>query len=128
MIHSNITYRGLAKDGSIFDYRYPRNPRELVDLLNRHNDTTKIALLVLTPFEEPRDGSSGPARQYFTGWALSHLRTLYRQYGAKLFVEHLRMVHEYLCQGGQVRNPIGLFTYRLRHEPIAIDGNQGGVK
>ena len=119
-MNSSQAYQGISRDGQTFVYHYPRNPSELVELLKKHTDICKVALLVLTPFEPPRDGSSGPEKQYFTGWALAHIRTLLRQYGQAKFVQHLRLIHEYIAQGGAVRNPIGLFTYRLRQEPVAV--------
>lgn len=107
-------YKTMNKFGSVTEFTFPKSKAELQSLLNACPNIPYIALAVLTPFEPPRDGSGGCVRQYPTGWALSHLKVLYKQYGAEEFITHLQMMHTYILQGGEVRNPIGLFTYRIR--------------
>lgn len=114
------TYTALDKQGNQYQYTYPPTTKYLKWLLERTTDISKVALLVLTPFEEPRDGSSGPLVQYPTGWALHHLRCLRKQYGDEMFTKELQLLHEYIISGGQVTNPIGLFTYRMRLNPINV--------
>lgn len=119
-INANKHYRTIGRNGQPVDFAYPMSSKELQNLLSLIPDSCKVALLVLTPFEPPRDGSSGPDEQYPTGWALHHLRSLLRQYGQECFISELRLLHEYLLAGGKVNNPIGLFTYRMRLNPISV--------
>lgn len=113
-------YRTLAHDGkTIITFSFPMTSGDLESLLERAPNVPYIALAILTPFEAPRDGSSGPARQYPTQWALNHLKSLYRRAGREVYLTHLRALHAYLLAGGDVRNPIGLFTYRLNQEPLS---------
>lgn len=104
----------MHKDGHAVAFHFPRNRAELARLLSDCPNVPYIALAVLTPFEEPRDGSGGPPKQYPTGWALAHIKRLYKDYDKAEFISTLHLLHDYILSGGDVRNPIGMFTYRLR--------------
>lgn len=112
--NQSFSYKTLGRDGEVVEFRFPTKRDALDALLSRCPNIPYIALAVLTPFEPPRDGSSGQARQYPTGWALSHLKRLYKVHNHAEFVSNLRLLHDYILSGADVRNPIGLFTYRLR--------------
>ena len=112
------SYRTLNKQGEVVSFRFPMNRESLDTLIETCPNIPYIALAVLTPFEPPRDGSSAPARQYPTQWALSHLKLLLKQYGKEEYISNLRLLHDYIIRSGEVRNPIGLFTYRLRQTPM----------
>lgn len=112
--NQSYLYRTMGKDGQVVEFRYPRNRAELDNLLSSCPNIPYVALAVLTPFEPPRDGSGGPNKQYPTGWALAHIKRLFAQSDKQDFITNLRLLHEYIISGGEVRNPIGLFTFRVR--------------
>lgn len=119
-INNHYVFTALGANKQPFKFAYPMTSEELTKLLQQFTDVAKVALIVLTPFEPCRDGSTAPWKQYPTGWALAHLRTLLRQYGKESYISNLKLLHAYLIAGGDVRNPIGMFTYRMRQQPIEI--------